>query len=154
MSLTITLKRPCKTTHHGEKSHLLGLLPEICRIIVLHVLTHRHRKAPLLTKKVLKDRIRFRNRFDDKYPTETNIYVCRRKPYIHATALLQTNRQLRQDTLDIVQDTLKTDKVKIPFVLDLMVIKDVGLLPTWMSCPYLPENIQRLKVNVRVLTAR
>ncbi|KAJ2965965.1 hypothetical protein NQ176_g10364 [Zarea fungicola] len=150
MPLTIVLKPPCEPTYHGEKSGLLGLPLEIRRIIILHVFKHRHRKAPLLTKKVLSDRIRLRNRFDDKYPIETNIYVCRQKSYIHANALLQTNRQLRQDTLDIIQDTLKTGKVKIPFVLDLMVIKDVGLLPTWMSCPYLPENIKRLKVNVRV----
>ncbi len=133
-----------------EATTLLGLPLELRRYIILETLKQGHRKAPMLSSHVVKSRVRLRNRFDDNYPTETNIYVRKHKDFIHGNALLQTNRRLRQNTLELIEDTLKTGKVEIPFVLDVMVIKDVGVMPTWMSCPYRPAHIGKIQVNLRI----
>lgn len=129
---------------------LVGLPLELRRYVILETLRQGRHKAPVISTPVVDSRVRLRNRFDDNYPTETNIYVPKHKDVIHGNALLQTNRRLRQDTLDLVEDTLKTSKVEIPFVLDVMVVKDVGVLPTWMSCPYRPAHIEKIQINLRI----
>ncbi|KAJ3495782.1 hypothetical protein NLG97_g3141 [Lecanicillium saksenae] len=149
MAVTLTLPLVKEHTNVGE-SRLLTLPLELRRYIILEVLKHGRRKEPSLSNEVFKDRIQLINRFDEKYPVGTNIYVRGRKTWIHGNAFLQASRQLRQDTLELIEDTRKTGVVEIPFVLDLMVIKDVGLLPTWMSCPYQPEHLTQLTVKVRV----
>ncbi|TQV90383.1 Protein kinase-like domain [Cordyceps javanica] len=133
-----------------ESANLIGLPLELRRYIILEVLKHGHRKAPILSKDVVDDRVRVRNRFDDNYPTETNIYVRKHKDYIHGNALMQTSRLLRQDTLNLIEDTLKAGKVEIPLVLDVMVVKDVGVLPTWISCPNGPARIGKIQINLRI----
>lgn len=70
---------------------------------------------------------------------------------MHGNALLRVNRQLHRDTLALIEDTLRPGKVEIPFVLDVMVIKGVGILPTWISFPFMPDRIHTLHINVRIV---
>jgi hypothetical protein len=136
----------------GEHIGLLGLPIELRRQIILEVLRYRHqRREPVLKQRVIDGRVRLRNRFDPNYPAETNIYVKKSQSIIiNGNALLHTNRQLRRDTQDLIEDTLETGKVTLPFVLDLIFVKDVGILPTWMSFPYMPKKIKRLRINIRI----
>ena len=137
---------------NGENTGLLGLPLELRRQIILEVLRHRqHQKPPVLKQRVVADRVRLRNRFDPNYPAETNIYIKKGQSIIiNGNALLHTNRQMRRDTQDLIEDTLETGKVAIPFVLDLMIVKDVGILPTWMSFPYVPKKMKTLRINMRI----
>lgn len=129
---------------------LLSLPLEVRRIIILEVVLEGRLEAPILSRETVQQRVPLRNCFDPGYPTETSIYINKNKEYIHGNGLLQTNRRLRQDTLDLMNDTVRAGKVDIPYVLDLMVVKDVGLLPTWMSYPYQPTSIRQLKINMRI----
>lgn len=121
----------------GEDIGLLNLPLELRRVIILSVLNHRRpKKPPVLKQRVVDGRVRLRNCFDPNYPDETNIHVEKeRNVRIHGNGLLRTCRLLRRDTLDLIADTLETGKVKIPFVLDIMLVKGIGFLPTWMSFP-------------------
>lgn len=137
-----------------EIAGLLRLPIELRRLIILNVLKHGRREAPTLTPDVVAGRLRLRNAFDPNYPNDTNVYVEKcPKTGINGNSLLQTCRQLRQDTLDVIADTLETGKVKVPFIMDLMLIKGVGLLPTWMSFPYMPSHIEKLQIDVRIVRA-
>ena len=137
---------------NGQNIGLLGLPLELRRQIILEVLRHRqHQKPPVLKQRVVADRVRLRNRFDPTYPAETNIYIKKGQSIIIiSNALLHTNRQMRRDTQDLIEDTLETGKVAIPFVLDLMIVKDVGILPTWTSFPYVPKKLKTLRINMRI----
>ncbi|KAJ3474546.1 hypothetical protein NLG97_g9794 [Lecanicillium saksenae] len=145
--------QPAGTTNHSANvnaSRLLLLPLELRRIIILDVLHHGHQGAPILSEEVVGNRIRLWNGFDPEYPAGTSIYVPKIRPWTHGEGLLRTSRQLRRDTLDLIEDTLKTGKVHIPFELDVMVIKGAGVLPTWTSFPYHPRHIKNLKITFRV----
>lgn len=134
-----------------EVTGLLRLPLELRRLIILETLKQGRREEPILSKPFVDSRVRLRNRFDENYPTQTNIFVPKQKGFINGNALLQTNRQLRKDTLDLIEDTLKRGIVDIPYILDVMVIKDVGVLPTWMSYPYRPSgHVKQIQVNMRL----
>lgn len=135
----------------GEAIGLLGLPLELRRAIILSVLKHRRPKEPVLKQHVIEGRVRLQNCFDPNYPAETNIYVEKEQnARMHGNGLLRTCRLLRQDTLDLISDTLETGKVKIPFVLDIMLVQGIGFLPTWMSFPYPAKQIRKLRINVRI----
>ncbi|KAJ3472186.1 hypothetical protein NLG97_g11209 [Lecanicillium saksenae] len=140
-------------TSGKEQIELLSLPVELRLLIILEVLKSR-RKEPALTKKLIDGRVQLRNRFDATRPEMTNIYVQRHKNrYLHGNGLLATCRRLRQETLLLIDTQIKTGRVKMPFVLDVMFVKDVGIIPTWLSFPYTPTTgrIRKLAVNVRIV---
>ncbi len=93
-----------------------------------------------------------RNCFDPQSPADTNLFLARTKDVlINGNALLATNRELRQDTLDVVDSAVRKCKVPVPYVLDIMVVPNVGVFPTWMSYPCRPDRIDQLQINVRVV---
>ena len=85
---------------------------------------------------------------DPLSPVETSIYVQRgRYNVLISEALLQTNRQLRRETQDELDEIKKCLDL---FILDVMVVQGVGTLPTWLHFPYLPRLIDTLRINVRI----
>lgn len=136
---------------HDQYVGLTSLPVELRRKIILEVLKST-RQPPTLSAETIKGRARLRNQFDQNYALHTNIYIEQQKiGYINANALLQTNRQLRHDTLALIDDTVKTGLADAPFVLDIMLVKGVGLLPTWLSFPYMPEHISQLQIELRII---
>ncbi|KAJ6789328.1 hypothetical protein PWT90_01068 [Aphanocladium album] len=139
-------------TKSKEQTGLFSLPLELRRAIILDVLTCGRRKEPTLTKKLVSGRVRLRNCFDADRPETTNIYVQRHKNrFRHGNALLATCHQLRSETLTLINDTIKPGRAEVPFVLDVMLVKDVGVFPTWMSFPYKPRHIKKLTVQVRIV---
>ncbi|KNG87790.1 hypothetical protein ANOM_004633 [Aspergillus nomiae NRRL 13137] len=75
------------------------------------------------------------------------IYYERRQshcPY-NASGLIRTNHQLSEETLATL-DRISSS----PYVLDVSVLNDVGLYPTWLSVPRLTHRVSTLHVNVRL----
>ncbi|KAE8337286.1 hypothetical protein BDV24DRAFT_140230 [Aspergillus arachidicola] len=75
------------------------------------------------------------------------IYYERRQshcPY-NASGLIRTNHQLSEETLATLHRISSS-----PYVLDLSVLNDVGLYPTWLSVPRLTHRVSTLHVNVRL----
>lgn len=137
---------------HDQTSSLLALPWELRSIICLEVLKHRRTKQPIFDRKLVENRVRLRNCFDRSFPEDTNIYI--RKPrcrYIHGRGLLETCQRLRRDVMLLINEQLKTGRIEIPFVLDVMFVKDVGIFPTWMSFPYRTKRILNLRLNVRII---
>ncbi|ATY67116.1 hypothetical protein A9K55_000474 [Cordyceps militaris] len=134
---------------------LLSLLWEIRSVILLDVLTRSHRRGePVFDNKLMRQRVHLGNCFDERNPKETNIYI--EKPGIwplarSARAFQATCRQLRDDVTLLINQTLKTGKTKAPFILDFMIVKDVGVFPTWLSFPYKTKRILSLRVNLRII---
>lgn len=132
---------------------LLDLPWDVRRVILRRVIRPpKPRREPVFDKKFMKGRIRLRNCFDETRPEATNIYV--EKPqclYPTIKALLETCRQLREETTLLINKYFKTGKVEAPFVLDIMYVKDVGVFPTWISFPYKTKRILRLAINVRII---
>lgn len=136
-----------------DTCRLLSLSVEIRRMILLEVLRSGRCKEPTLEEELVQDhRVRLWNCFDEYQPKMTNIYVQKQKiRFINANAVLATCRQLRIDVLHLIDDTLKPGRVEVPFELDIMVIKDVGIMPTWISFPYKPLHIRSLRINLRIV---
>ncbi|TQV99048.1 Protein kinase-like protein [Cordyceps javanica] len=133
---------------------LLTLPWDIRSAILLEVLTPQRRREPAFDKKFTQQRVHLRNCFDERNPKATNIYIEKPGSWPlaqSARALQATNRQLRDDVTLLIDKTLKTGMVKAPFVLDIMVVKDVGVFPTWLCFPYKTKRIQQLRVNVRII---
>ncbi len=133
---------------------LLTLPWEIRSAILLEVLTPQRRREPAFDKKFTQQRVHLRNCFDERNPKATNIYIENPGSWPlaqSAKALQATNRQLRDDVTLLIDKMLKTGMVKAPFVLDIMVVKDVGVFPTWLCFPYKTRRILQLRVNVRII---
>ncbi|KAL2673690.1 hypothetical protein Neosp_012133 [[Neocosmospora] mangrovei] len=56
-----------------------------------------------------------------------------------------TNRQLRAET-QVVAHKLNS----VPYTLDVVFVKNVGLMPTWLSFPLWQKHIDTLRVNFRI----
>ncbi|KAJ6783683.1 hypothetical protein PWT90_08041 [Aphanocladium album] len=69
---------------------------------------------------------------------------------MNGNGMLGTNRELRQDTLDVLREMRARGGRALPYVLDLMLVHDVGAFPPWIGHPFWPERMGRLEVNVRV----
>ncbi|KAJ4154987.1 hypothetical protein LMH87_000257 [Akanthomyces muscarius] len=125
---------------------------EVRRPIIVQVLPHGRAKLPCFDDKLIKSRVRLRNCFDGAYPGITNFYVSRRRNRcFHGHGLRATNRQLRRETALVIDEELKSGRMDVPFVLDIMLVRDIGVFPSWMSFPYRPEHIQQLTVNIRIV---
>ncbi len=102
----------------------------------------------------MRNRVYLGNCFDERHPRATNIYI--EKPGTwplarSARALQATNRQLRDDATLLINEMFKTGKVEAPFILDIMIVKDIGVFPTWLCFPYKTKRILSLRVNLRII---
>lgn len=133
-------------------SRLLDLPCELRRAIIIEVLRRGRKSEPAFNRKLIESRVRLRNCFDESFPEVTNLYVGRHKNrYLHGNALQATNRQLRRETNLLIEEEIKSCNIEIPFILDVMIVKDVGVFPTWMSFPYRPEHLKMLTINLRIV---
>ncbi|KID60690.1 Protein kinase-like domain protein, partial [Metarhizium hybridum] len=139
-------------SQYSKSSRLLDLPWELRRPIIVQVLRRGRKSEPAFNRKLIESRVRLRNCFDDDFPKTTNLYVQRHKNrYLHGNALRTTNRQLRYETNLLIEEEIKSGNIEIPFVLDVMIVKDVGVFPTWMSFPYRPEHLKMLTINLRIV---
>lgn len=135
-----------------KPSRLIDLPWEVHRPIIVYALRYGRKSVPSFNRKLIESRLRLRNCFDEHMPEVTNFYVPRYKNrYLHGNALRATNSQLRYETNLLIEEELKSGNINVPFVLDIMVVKDIGVFPTWMSFPYRPEHIKKMTVNVRIV---
>ncbi|KAK3192737.1 hypothetical protein K4F52_001091 [Lecanicillium sp. MT-2017a] len=134
-------------------SRLIDLPWEVRRLIIVAVLRGGGRRTtPSFSRKLIEKRERLRNCFEEHLPEVTNLYVPRHKNrYLHGNGLRATNRQLRYETNLVMREELETGKLEVPFVLDVMVVKDIGVFLTWMSFPYRPMHIKKLTINLRIV---
>lgn len=133
-------------------SGLLALPWEVRSVILIDVLKHSRTKEPVFDRKLVKNRVRVRNLFDTDFPQDTNIYIqSAKRRYFHGDGLIVTCRQLRRDITLLVNEEFKTGRIDIPFALDVMFVKDIGIFPTWMSFPYRTKRILNLRVNIRIV---
>lgn len=131
---------------------LLALPWELRRPIIVEVLKHKRTTPPIFSRKLIKGRMRLHNCFDADFPEVTNIYIPRQKNrHLAGNGLRATNRQLRHETDLLIQEELKTGKIGAEFILDMMIVKDIGVFPTWISFPYQPEHIKRLQIDLRIV---
>ncbi|OGM41681.1 hypothetical protein ABOM_009960 [Aspergillus bombycis] len=75
------------------------------------------------------------------------IYYERRQSHCpnNASGLIRANHQLSEETLATL------DRISsAPYILDLSVLNDVALYPTWLSVPRLTHRVSTLHVNVRL----
>lgn len=135
------------------RARLLSLPWEVRRPIIVEVLRHQRQKTPVFSRKFIERRVRLRNCFDNSFPEITSFYVARHKNrYLHGNALRATNRQLRYETNLVIQKGLETGSLDhLPFTLDIMVVKDIGVFPTWMSFPYQAKHIKKLTISLRII---
>lgn len=94
---------------------------------------------------VSSDRTCLRNTVDPYWAVETNIYVERRLTDNTQMALLQTNRQIRTETQELLRRLEET-----PYHLDVMFVKECGMLPTWCSFPGRRRRIDTVHVQFRI----
>lgn len=136
----------------AETSRLLKLPEQLRRSIMVEVIRHSRSRAPIFNRKFIENRVRVRNCFDKDFPESTNLYVPRRiNRYLHGNGLRATNRQLRRELDLAIEEELKSGKVDIPFVLDVMVVKDIGVFPCWISFPYRLQHLKMLTINFRIV---
>lgn len=139
-------------TEDVESSRLLQLPAELRRFVIIAVIQHRRARLPGLNQKFIDNRVRLRNCFDKDFPQATNLYVPRRSnPFLHGNGLRGTNRQLRHETDLLIDEEFKSGKIDVPFILDVMIVKDVGVFPCWMSFPYGPQHLKALTINLRIV---
>lgn len=136
-----------------KKNNLLLDLPwEVRRPIILLVLAYVRNGEPAFIPKLIQRRLRLRNCFSDKFSEATNIYVRRHKDRcLQGNGLRATNRQLRHETDLLIDQEIKSGRIEIPFVLDVMIVKEIGVFPTWISCPYQPRHLDKLTINLRIV---
>lgn len=132
-------------------SRLLDLSWELRRAILLRVLDYSCIPTPIFDEALIRSRVRLRNCFDENFPEQTNFYVSRNKnQHLHEHGLLTTNHQLREETSQLIEE-LKSTSIDASFVLDVMLVKDIGVFPSWVSFPYRPEHLKKLTVNIRII---
>ncbi|KAJ2969168.1 hypothetical protein NQ176_g8813 [Zarea fungicola] len=133
---------------------LLSLPWEIRGVILLEVLEPQQRREPIFDRKFMQKRVRLRNLFDETHPKDTNIYIEKPGTWAlaqSARALQATSRRLRDDVTLLINEIFKTGKEDAPFILDIMIVKDVGVFPTWLCFPYRTKRILSLRVNLRII---
>lgn len=101
--------------------------------------------SPPSAHSVSSGRERLLNDVDPYWTPTTNIYVEPGLDSSAQTALLQTCRQLRAET----QYILETPDAR-PYRLDVLLVKECGLFPTWLSFPRHQKHIDELYVQMRV----
>ena len=122
---------------------LLSLPREIRdQILQEAIFFQRH---PPASPSVSQDRICLRNTFDFYWTGETNIYIERGQISNTQLSLLLTNHQLHAETKE-----LSKRSSEVPYRLDVMVVKECGLFPTWLSYPGRQQHIDTVHVQFRI----
>ncbi|KAJ4154721.1 hypothetical protein LMH87_000001 [Akanthomyces muscarius] len=133
---------------------LLRLPWEIRSVILIDALEFQLRREPIFDRKFMRSRVRLGNLFDERHPKATNIYIEKPGTWplaLSARALQATNRQLRDEVTLLINETFKTGKARAAFILDMMIVKDIGVFPTWLCFPYKTKRILSLRVNLRII---
>ena len=126
-------------------SNLLGLPLETRLQIIRDVLASVD-KAPVI-EEIIEDRIPYRF-----LSQRSEIYVPRvATPAFHGNGLLLTNKQLSKETKYVLQSMREKKTKGFEFVLDVMYVRGVGLLPTWLSVPLKTKDIGTLRVQFRIV---
>ncbi len=129
----------------ASTSNLLGLPLETRLQIIRNVLASVD-KAPVI-EEIIEDRIPYR-----VHSQRSEIYVPRVvTPAFHGNGLLLTNRQLSKETKYLLQSMREKKTKGFEFVLDVMYVRGVGLLPTWLSVPVKTKDIGTLRVQFRIV---
>lgn len=119
-------------------------IPQELRDQVLREALSLARAAPPAPSADL-ERICLRNVVDPYWARTTNIYVERGPADGDQAALLKTCRQLRAET----QYILKGAEAR-PYLLDVLLVKNCGLFPTWLSFPRRQKHIGEVYVQMRI----
>lgn len=136
----------------AEASKLLHLPGELRRAIIVHVICCGRSSAPCFNQELIDNSVRLRNCFDKDFPEATNFYVPRRRnQYLHGNGLRAANRQLRSEVDLAIEQELKSGKIDIPFVLDVLIVKDIGVFPYWRTFPYRPQHLKLLTIHLRIV---
>ncbi|CEJ93881.1 hypothetical protein VHEMI09443 [[Torrubiella] hemipterigena] len=83
--------------------------------------------------------------FDEQFITSRNKYE-----YVRGQALRATNVQLRNETDQVIEE-LKSGTCDMPFTLDVMLVRGIGVFPNWIHFPYRPTHLQKLTINIRII---
>ncbi|KAH7148177.1 hypothetical protein EDB81DRAFT_882620 [Dactylonectria macrodidyma] len=119
-------------------------LPRQIRDQILREAIFIHHPLPA-SPSVSQDRIFLRNTVDPYWAHETIIYVEKGLICNTQLAILRTNRQLRTETEDLLRGLEGT-----PYRLDIMFVKECGMLPTWLSFPGRRRHINTVHAQVRI----
>ncbi len=158
-----TLALPVQKPPDAPK--LLGLPAKLRAAIIFEVLASVD-KNPVLSSETIPNRIRLEQHCDihnKDCKSEMNIYLPRRPlPVPNSADLLSTCRKLRENTEAVIEDIIEhmrensgkafvNSSKAVEFVLDVMFVKDVGLVPTWLSFPFRSDHVERLRVQIRAI---
>lgn len=127
----------------SDMSSLLALPPEIRDSIIEQVLCCC--RAPPTYPSTL-GRTDFHDIDYAAWRSKTTIYHEHRTTHCpsNCLSLLLTSRQIHDETRAVL------DRKKCPFVLDISVLNDYDLFPTWISIPCLTNRVRVLDVDVRL----
>jgi len=64
---------------------------------------------------------------------------------IHLFSMLFVNKQLRAETLSAIQRLPKN------YLVDLMLVDEMQLWPTWLSIPCLTTAVDKVQANIRMI---
>ncbi|CEJ93669.1 hypothetical protein VHEMI09245 [[Torrubiella] hemipterigena] len=115
----------------AEASRLLQLPGELRRAIIVLVICCGRSSAPCFNQELIDN--------------------SRRNQYLHGNGLRAANRQLQSEVDLAIEQELKSGKVDIPFVLDVLIVKDIGVFPYWRTFPYQPQHLKLLTIHLRIV---
>lgn len=125
---------------------LLGL-PRETRLQIIRDVIASVDRAPAF-EEVIEDRVAYVSAFET-----SDIYVPRAEatPICHGSGLLLTSKQLNDETKYALQAMRENEMKGFEFVLDVMYVRGLGLLPTWLSMPVDARAIGTLRVQFRIV---
>src|SRR6202012_1128638 len=93
-------------------------------------------------------RIDFQDISYKAWRSRTKIYHEQRNTHCPSNCLplLLTSRQMHDET----QSVLKRKKSKLTYILNISVLNDYDLFPTWISVPYPTNRVYALYADVRL----
>ncbi|CAL5874015.1 uncharacterized protein PFLUO_LOCUS8301 [Penicillium psychrofluorescens] len=121
-------------------------LPLEIRVSIIEQVLCGCRTPPTYPSK--SDRIDFQDIVYKAWLSRTKIYHEQRSTHCPSNCLplLLTNRQIHGET----QSALSRKNSKLPYVLDISILNDYDLFPTWLSVPHLTNRVHALHVDVRL----
>ena len=126
-------------------ARLLELPREIREQILREVIVSERRSPASIAE--CGNRVPLPNHIDETLPDITSIYIEDGPLRFPKDALLATCRQLRSETEELLK-LIGPDK--LPYTLDVMLVDQVGIFPTWLSFPAMPTRIELLRIRVRL----
>ncbi|KAJ6442180.1 Protein argonaute 18 [Purpureocillium lavendulum] len=121
-------------------------LPREIRDQILREVILSQRKPPVSLADC-GNRVPLPNQYDEVWPDITSIYIEDGPLRFPKDALLGTCRQLRSETEQLLA---LIGPEKLPYTLDVMLVDQVGIFPTWLTFPAMPTRIELVRVRVRL----